>query len=870
MKITYSEVQYASTQKSILTGMDGFGIRTHTRDIPQILLEKLKEKNIFFYDAGSKTLAGTFDLIQNPNLVLEYPKTYCFFSQKLENQLFYVFARTVFLGRDYGWYLPAKEENARSGNIYTHAIIFKDNDLVNISHASVLRNLLPLFLPKNYQNNPNNPELRRLLTNTAEEPVLLSPQSLMFSAHAGLPVLNTELKVGVKSIYDALFCNKRIVAILPQNQSLNYLKNLFVLLPQCVTSQLSFQTNYQNYGLDSEYRLLFLNEFYQSDIPVDAGKKFHILDYKKGSFPAIASNDFSQYIEKLFNNRDFSSLKELNTGFDKMLSSVDSDTDFNQVFYAWLYLLTEKRHNYTFDIEKVLLNIRKYDLKPVFKDTIDKKIKDRFKEALINLNHSKIALSLEMLENIDFRGNTATEINQAFSGYYFHQENAGELHKYCTNNQMIYRFIDEEYLRKDPLSFLSNKLPVDDMNFWYAKFCLKTSPDTAQSLIDIAAFEGKISPAITTFLREETGSRYFDFLQERMFFMYCSQDVQYTYFGKDVVAWLESINLQKELEATVEILWNCVEKTPFFHRYFNDLAQIIIKKSNDFDDYLLLLEVYTRLIKEEHEKEGSNKEFDLIFNYVLENYVELKLDDRPTTEYFQTVMRKLSVALDMQKIKFSNAPSYKKNIYEAEFCLAMSRYAVSCLQLKEKKTLLTLNNIDIPKYSDQETVKMMLRFLIPNIPVGAWTNATQIEHLIHFLNNREYDFYKLTYGEQKQNWITYIPSLYLISVPDNNKTTLDFYKAYSTKVWSLCPRLAKKNYIQETTLAKSIALYLLGYKKYDPEGCKKVTEYLRKEITEEDFDMINALKEHGVITTISEVRESITKHMKTIWPWKKS
>ena len=87
--MTYFEVYYASTEYSIVSRSDGFGIRTYSEQLPVHLLDKLKESNVFFYDGGSMPLAGSFDLIENPSLVLDYPKTYTFFIERIQEKTYF-------------------------------------------------------------------------------------------------------------------------------------------------------------------------------------------------------------------------------------------------------------------------------------------------------------------------------------------------------------------------------------------------------------------------------------------------------------------------------------------------------------------------------------------------------------------------------------------------------------------------------------------------------------------------------------------------------------------------------------------------------------------------------------------------------------
>ena len=148
MTIKYSELYYGSTQYSILSGLDGFGIRTHTQGLPKALIEAIQSKNIFFYTAGNKPLAGTFELIQQPDLVESYPKSYYFFKEEIEQGIYYILARTIFLGRDYGWYLTNQEEGARSGNTFTHALFLEETTFLNSVKYGTFSNYFDKFLPK--------------------------------------------------------------------------------------------------------------------------------------------------------------------------------------------------------------------------------------------------------------------------------------------------------------------------------------------------------------------------------------------------------------------------------------------------------------------------------------------------------------------------------------------------------------------------------------------------------------------------------------------------------------------------------------------------------------------------------------------------
>ncbi len=258
------EVHYTSSEQGILSQSDGFGIRTYSEQLPEGVLERLQELNFFHYSAGNQALAGKMELQENPDLVLDYPPTYRLETLEVEEKSYRVFARSVFIGHDYQFYLD-NAGGARSGNMYIHSFIWPAHAKAN---PRLPLQLLDQFVPQNPSNRPDNPEMLRLLTGAAE---LLPPSSWKANQPPTIP-LRQEAEVNLlKKAWEGLVEGKCVyvhaeAAFVPAAFRL-----LLSYFPQLFLERFSLLTNSQHFLLPTDYSVVFLHPNNESHFKGAAG-----------------------------------------------------------------------------------------------------------------------------------------------------------------------------------------------------------------------------------------------------------------------------------------------------------------------------------------------------------------------------------------------------------------------------------------------------------------------------------------------------------------------------------------------------------------------------------------------------------------------
>lgn len=165
----FQQIVCTSSQKSIITGLDGFGVRTKSASISDIEADEIYYKSGLNYQLPADQMATEEIIAQNPDLDKMYPNTYIFRDIILNNGTHrYIVARTLYVGIDYGYFAQIDSARRAGTNYLSHILIFEELPTFSTISAIVNRNL---FVPHNTLCSPDNKELCSFLVG---EPALLN------------------------------------------------------------------------------------------------------------------------------------------------------------------------------------------------------------------------------------------------------------------------------------------------------------------------------------------------------------------------------------------------------------------------------------------------------------------------------------------------------------------------------------------------------------------------------------------------------------------------------------------------------------------------------------------------------------------------
>ncbi|MBK8565933.1 MAG: hypothetical protein IPN76_21980 [Saprospiraceae bacterium] len=845
MPLPYFELHYASTQQSLLTGADGFGVRTLSEGLPKEIVEHLKSRNIFVYQAGSKALAGIFDLLQNPNLVMEYPETFALFREDVAEEVFYVFTRTVFLGRDYGWYLKTREESARSGNLFCHAVFFKEIDFLQSNPAQVFQALsTDTFVPRNLHNDPENEELRHLLTNQFGVPSLLPVKNCIACDYpTSINIAGAEETV--LAVYDALETQRRVVVVLPSNQTSQHLLALLSSLPKFVIRSVSFATNNHEFNLYTDYTVLFVNEFYQRDIPTDHPYLL-VCNYLTGQFPSRKMSDFSAHVQRLMQSGNLAELQIMNEGLNSMAAEFDEGMLFNQLFYAWVHLLTDKK-GYEYNPVAVIRKVKEYNLTFTFRNRLNEYVLFSFKEALQDKQHEKVASSLQLLAETKLEDWRSEDAKRQFSTYLFSDDNAAYLFQYTKDIQLM---LDTLFLagnEAEIFSFLGrSSLPSPAMELFILMFCQKMSPESIGNILYSAALSNKIAPGFGSRLRDAWGNdKYQSFLLEHHFFNDMGEQLQILNFGEDTQQYLQDLALRGG--DVVKVLRDEIQRNTFFHRYLDNLIQqAAINNKLPYSYIVGLFDYYPELVSDGIRRYEPAQNFETLLEIVL-NRFDSDCGDA-CIENLKRSLRKLSGIIAQEKNPLDGKKPSEAFLRRLDIYFEVSKFMSAVLI--HRHDVDEFASIGLPRLFREGVSRGYFRFMLAALPIGAWSKVNSSLKLCRlFFSLPGIHIVKHTFLKEELDTVIFIPTFYSHQLSGQGQEIflIDFYKAYTEAIWSL--RRNSNKDAQDPAkvytpgqLCERIANYLNRLKDVDKAACKEVVEYIVNQMPDNDTDLVEYLQ----------------------------
>ena len=859
MNIRYWELRYASTQFNLLTGTDGFGIRTYTQDMPEELIDRLKNRNLFYYDSGNKMLCGVHDLMNNPAIVEDYPLTYAIFREKLGDKSWIVLSRTAFIGRDYGWYLNPPDTSARSGNTFTHAIFIQDDQSLAIQDRQLLNYFIPRFLPRMYRNDSANPELRALLTNENGKPEILPVQTI---ETAEIPVEsklsnNQNFIKTLFVLYQALMKEQKVVVVLNNKQTEDFITALLSCLPQFFCQKLNILTNYQGFNLDTEFNLLFINEYYPRSI--DSGiPNLLLCNCQTGEFPPVSDSDFFRYFNELLTKDDTAGIQTMLSGLHGIIEEFKPGMALDQLFYAWWFLIANFPTRFNFQPEAVLRYLNQFPLRHSFRSQINQHINRQFVQAISQGNHQKVAATLELVNNLDFESTALKEIKTLFTDYCLEADHATQLMRYQSTPELILNNLRYEDRADDLDKFIQNNkaMSVEGMDYFLLKFCLNF-PEKTEDYLNWRLLDGGPGNDFGIQLLKNLGEEaFFDLLIQHDFFIYLGAENQQKLFVPAIRECIKKFySADKE---PLDKIRSVQDKPKIAFQLLDYLTEITIENPKDYFTLIMLLDAYQVFYEDIHFTGTQLKSINHLVYLLLKSAESSTLAD---LESLPECLESIDKKLKKEQKEILGGPSTMNTSL-----LSQIKFILQVLSAGKDYTYLA-SRVVLSQEEHTHFFDIYLRFLLAVSGTDVWSDKSKSDIYIKSLvkifafNKEDQENRFLLTDGGKGGLLDFIPqySTRLIqkkalSEQEHEEKLITFYLNYTYALWK--NREIKdsedivKKYFKLGVLLKKITNYLNFLNDTNSNICYAVVQIILKDDSPDTIDLRQHIEANVQVRTV--------------------
>lgn len=344
--IEFHEIIECSSQKSLLDGQPGFGIRTITEGLDVGLARKVTEQLGCSYEVDIDRQVSLQQLEANPQIVTAYPRTLKYSVVKdNDGKAKYVIGCATYVGIDYGYFCGIDSAMRTGSNYISDILIFDEKPSAQLFYELLKQKV---FKPIDNTCRADNPELVKILTG---EPSYLPKRTVTLddnaepidetTARVAIALLQTKINADLgkdKSLQSIVFQAEEAATPMSSagpgaSHTLDIIKS-FATLPDSLVSDKYFQTNYlQGYGMPTGYRMVFLNK-YSAEVYTD---NYVYLNLEDGSAKNIGSNYFYDKLLEVARNNN----RALFCSLVEYLCSVTVHRDTDYEFLYHLYIATE-------------------------------------------------------------------------------------------------------------------------------------------------------------------------------------------------------------------------------------------------------------------------------------------------------------------------------------------------------------------------------------------------------------------------------------------------------------------------------------------------------------------------------------------------
>lgn len=269
MKTLFHEIYFASSEKSILSGCAGFGVRTHSNALTADEVNQIAHDCRLTYSIATEKMVTRAQLDANPDCVANFPPVYFYRELTLTNgKKVYCVGRIVYVGIDYGYFAGIESATRAGSNYFAHvAVSHEPLDFTTISRL-ISDNF---FKPRCLSARRDNAEYKALLTG---EPTLLEPRGVDTEGLSSDYGKTNEISGEAKGAIVAALLQRKANII--QSQQDSKLTKLIIIakkaemagviafvgsLPKELTAGLTFQSHYcDGYGVPENLCCVMVDE----------------------------------------------------------------------------------------------------------------------------------------------------------------------------------------------------------------------------------------------------------------------------------------------------------------------------------------------------------------------------------------------------------------------------------------------------------------------------------------------------------------------------------------------------------------------------------------------------------------------------------
>lgn len=256
----YGQIICCSSEKSLTSGLPGFGVRAKSANINLNLANDIFLKSSLYYDIPTDMMVTNDILQNNPQLDRIYPHIYVFRSMQLpDGSIKYLIARVMYVGGDYGFFTGLGNANRVGSNYIAHILVFDEVPPMKVV-SEVLRQ--KLFIPVNTECSSANREFLDILIG---EPYELPEGQISVDRGGSLsitPVIADVMKALLQA-YKNNVGNKDIRNVILKLKQNDVEPLLMALgdMPASLTEQFFFKTNViGRSSVPLDMRMMIMNE----------------------------------------------------------------------------------------------------------------------------------------------------------------------------------------------------------------------------------------------------------------------------------------------------------------------------------------------------------------------------------------------------------------------------------------------------------------------------------------------------------------------------------------------------------------------------------------------------------------------------------
>lgn len=307
--INCQEIYYTSSEKSIISGMPGFGVRTFTRDMSSSDADVIGVECNCAYNVEIDRTLSLEQINANPDIVRNYAPQYEYRAVTTPSgSTFYVLIRTVYTAVDYGFFGDQNGAMRTGSNSFSHILAFTSRPPLAIFRTM---NETHRWRPDDYTCRPDNQEMRRLLTGDPEflEPTVITVDDMSLAAATATAGMGLLIPALMQSYYNKMRGGDeptKIVVMARESQTAAMVEALGAL-PSELTEDLYFTTHYiSGYSVPDNLGMVFVNEHNVNEIYTD---NYITVDTIEGTTKNIDfENAIFSRVSRLVNDGDYETL----------------------------------------------------------------------------------------------------------------------------------------------------------------------------------------------------------------------------------------------------------------------------------------------------------------------------------------------------------------------------------------------------------------------------------------------------------------------------------------------------------------------------------------------------------------------------------